>query len=478
MTEKKMPPCMLNCPAHINIREVLNFIKQKKFLDAINLVKENLPLPASIARICPHPCEFKCTRKFKDGAINIHQIRIFLADMFLNNKFDFEIKENVEPRKKICVIGAGPAGISCAYFLSLYGHKIFVFDQMSESGGMLKYGVPEYRLPKKILNREINFFDELEIDFIGNMKVDKKKFNELKNKFDAIILAIGAWKAKKIKCVGEENFYDGIEFLRNIKVNKKEMEELVDGKKIAVIGGGNTAIDVCRSAIRLNAKEVINIYRRTKNEMPAEISEINDAIDEGVIFQELLSPAKILLDDENKKILFMEKYKLGEKDFDGRASIIKTNEILTEKFDLIILAVGQDVEADFFEGEKNIDGTIKINDCFETSEKKIFCIGDAIRNKNRIAINAIADAKKVCEHVNNFLLGKELVGKEEIDDVKTNNSQVKNKFRSERLEMKKRKACERKKDFDEIILSWSEKEFLQEASRCLNCRGCKKNDCE
>ena len=178
MTEKKMPPCMSNCPAHINIREALNFIKQKKFLDAINLVKKNLPLPASIARICPHPCEFNCTRKFKDGAINIHQIRIFLADMFLSNKFDFERKKNVKPQKKICIIGAGPAGISCAYFLSLCGHRIFIFDQMSEPGGMLKYGVPEYRLPKKILNREINFFDELKIDFIGNIKIDKKKFEK------------------------------------------------------------------------------------------------------------------------------------------------------------------------------------------------------------------------------------------------------------------------------------------------------------
>ena len=309
------------------------------------------------------------------------------------------------------------------------------------------------------------------------METLKSTKKNLKNRFDAIILAIGAWKAKKIKCVGEENFYDGIEFLRNIELNKKEMEKMVDGKKIAVIGGGNTAIDICRSAIRLNAKEVINIYRRTKNEMPAEISEINDAIDEGVVFKELLSPVKILCDNENKKVLFMEKYKLGEKDFDGRASIIKTNEILTEKFDLIILAIGQDVEADFFNGEKNPDGTIKINDCFETSEKKIFCIGDARRNKNRIAVNAIADAKKVCEHVNNFLLGEELICKEKVDGDEKINSQAKAKFENTRLEMKKRKACERKKDFDEIILPWSEKEFLQEANRCLNCGGCKKNDC-
>ena len=167
MTEKKIPPCVSNCPAHINIREVLNFIKQKKLLDAINLVKENLPLPASIARICPHPCEFNCTRKFKGGAINIHQIRIFLADMFLNKKFDFEIKENHGPKKKICIIGAGPAGVSCAYFLSLLGHKIFIFDQMSEPGGMLKYGVPEYRLPKKILDREVDFFDDLKINLMS-----------------------------------------------------------------------------------------------------------------------------------------------------------------------------------------------------------------------------------------------------------------------------------------------------------------------
>lgn len=476
MNEKKIPPCEFNCPARVNIRDSINLIKQQKFADAINLVKTKLPLPASISRICPHPCELNCTRKFKDGAINIHQIRIFLANIFLKQKQNLAIsKKNMAP-KKICIIGAGAGGISCAYFLGLCGHDIFIFDQMPEPGGMLKYGVPEYRLPKKILDHEINFFHDLNINFFGHIKINRQRFNVLKEKFDVVILAIGAWKAKQVQCIGEENFYDGIKFLRDIKLGKKN---IVENKKIAVIGGGNTAIDICRSALRLNAKKVINIYRRTRNEMPAEVSEINDAIEEGVVFQELLSPIKIINDDRNKKILFMQKYKLGEKDIDGRASIIKTDEIIKEKFDFVILAIGQDVESDFFDGEKNPDGSIKVNNCFETSEKKVFCIGDAIRNKNRIAINAIADAKKVCDYINDFLFKeKNCCDKKDFIENKLVDLKIKSKFANTRLEMEKKCVSERKSNFGEIILLWSQEDFLKEANRCLNCGGCKSSECE
>lgn len=476
MKEKKIPPCEFNCPARVNIRDSINLIKQQRFADAINLIKTKLPFPASISRICPHPCELNCTRKFKDGAINIHQIRIFLTDIFLNQKRDLAISKKNKAPKKICIVGAGAGGISCAYFLGLCGHDIFIFDQMPEPGGMLKYGVPEYRLPKKILDHEINFFHALNINFFGNIKINKQRFNILKKKFDAVILAIGAWAGKEMSCEGKENFYDGIKFLRDIKLGKKN---IVKNKKIAVIGGGNTAIDICRSALRLNAKKVINIYRRTKNEMPAEASEINDAMEEGVIFKELLSPEKIINDDRNKKILFMQKYELGEKDIDGRASIIKTNEIIKEEFDFVILAIGQDIESDFFDGEKNPDGTIKVNNVFETSEKKVFCIGDAIRIKNRIAINAIADAKKVCDYINNVLLGEEnCCYKKNFVENKPIDLKINSKLMSTRLEMKKKCVIERKNNFDEVILPWSREDFLKEASRCLNCRGCKLNDGE
>ena len=197
--------------------------------------------------------------------------------------------------KKVAIIGAGVAGICCAYFLRLYGHDVSIFDAMPKIGGMLRYGIPEYRLPEKILDCETNFLSTMNVNLFCNTKIDAKKFQELQNNFDALVIATGAWESSKLNCEGSEYFIDGIKFLRDIKLKK---ENIVANKKIAVIGGGNTALDVCRSTIRLGAKNVINIYRRTRNEMPAQTSEINGALEEGLVFKELLTPVNVVCSGE------------------------------------------------------------------------------------------------------------------------------------------------------------------------------------
>ncbi len=449
---KKIAPCILNCPAHVDIRGYINLIKEKKFVQAIELIMETLPLPGTIARICPHPCQSNCTRKLKDAAINIPQLRIFLSEMQKN--FVPQIKNNTG--KKVAIIGAGVAGICCTYFLRLSGHDVSIFDAMPKIGGMLRYSIPEYRLPEKVLDCETNFLSAMNVNLFCNTKIDAKKFQELQNNFDALVIATGAWESSKLNCEGSEYFIDGIKFLRNIKLKK---ENIVENKKIAVIGGGNTALDVCRSAIRLGAKNVINIYRRTRNEMPAEISEINGALEEGIIFKELLTPVKVVFNGQ-KKILTLQKLK---------KNLEPENEFLTEEFDLIISAIGQKVNTNFFDGEKNIDGTIKVNDFFQTNYKNIFAIGDAInKGKDRIAIKAIAQAKIVAKHIDNFLANKLLEKPIDYKIIKINGDE---KNSNMRLKMQEILPNERKNNFNEIILPWSYDEFLKEAARCLNCGG-------
>lgn len=441
---RNFAPCVLNCPAHVDICGYINLIKQEKFADAIKLIMETLPLPGSIARICPRPCESNCTRRFKDGAVDIAQLRIFLSD--IQKSFAAEIKKDTG--KKIGIIGSGPAGICSAYFLRSMGHRVSVFDSMPKVGGMLRYGVPEFRLPYGVLDKEVNFLSEMNIDLHCNTEIDTEKFDLMQSQFDAVIIAVGAWDSLRIKCPGTQNFIEGIKFLKDAAMNK---ENIVYAKKVAVIGGGNTAIDVCRSAIRFGAKNVVNIYRRTKNEMPAQLAEINAACEEGVIFKELLSPIEVFIRAE-KKILVMQKYKLGEKGRDGRFFPVKTNDFVEEEFDLLISAIGQKVSANFFGGEKNFDGTIKVDEFFQTSYKNVFAIGDVInKSENAIAIQAISNAKSAACFVNNFLLHKPFLSK--CDD------------------MKKVFDIDCKQNF--FVTSLKKEKVLREAARCLNCGGCK-----
>lgn len=450
--KKNFAPCVMNCPANVDIPGFINLIKKNQFDLALQLIMEKLPLPQTVAKICPHPCKLNCARRFKDTAINIPELRIFLAQMLADEGKIFDPQPKNEIDKKIGIIGGGPAGICAAYFLRQFGYQITIYDAMPKMGGMLRYGIPEYRLPKKILDREISFLSRMHINLINNFEVDRQRYSQMKEEFNAIIICIGAWNSAKIVCEGSNFFIDGVKFLRDMVLGEKNF---VSGKKIAVIGGGNTAMDICRSAVRLGADSVINIYRRTKNEMPAQVCEINDAQNEGVIFKQLLSPVKII-DNGKDKTLVMQKYKLAQKDSDGRNSVVAENEFVHENFDYVISAISQKVKSDFFDGKLNEDGTIKINDFFQTDNPKVFAIGDAIHaSKDRIAAVAISDAKKVSDMVNNFLMGLPM----ENDQCQTKNMYTKQNANANALQNK-------------TLLT--EDEFLQEAWRCLNCGGCKK----
>lgn len=481
--KKKFAPCVLNCPVHININGYIDLIKQKKFGRAFNLILKDLPLPMTIAKICPHPCESGCIRRFKDGAINIHDLRIFLSSMteIRALKRDLLLPIKNKTNKKVGIIGAGPAGMCCAYFLSLFGHEVFIFDAMHKVGGMLRYGIPKYRLPEDILDGEIGYLLNKNINFVCDYRIDREKFNELKKKFDTFVIATGAWKSSSLESPGNEFLINGIDFLRDVALNKLA-KEIIFSKKVAVFGGGNTSIDVARSALRLGAKAVFIIYRRTKKEMPAENSEINEALEEGIILKELLSPVKIV-DNKINKILVLEKYKLGENDLDGRPKFIKTGIVIKQEVDVVISAIGQNVDSDFFDGEKNPDGTIRVNKYFQTSYENIFAIGDVInKSGNRIAVKAVADAKFASIFINDFLLGnnfdpesKDVFLYDAMLNKKNNNlTQARQKFESTRLEPKKISPSIRKNNFEDIYLPWSREEFLLEANRCLNCGRCKK----
>ena len=305
-------PCQLNCPARTDCQGYVGMIANGEYDSALKIIKSNIPLPAAIGRVCPHPCEKACRRKNVEEPINIAQLKAFAADMDLNkDSYVPECKESTG--KKVAVIGGGPAGLSAAYYLTIMGHEVTVYDMMEKMGGMLRYGIPQYRLPKEILDKEIAIIEKTGVKLVNNVKLGKDfTIESLKAENDAVIVAVGAWKSSSMRTPGEElqGVYGGIDFLRAvIQGNAPAI-----GEKVAVCGGGNTAMDACRTAVRLGAKEVYVVYRRTRNEMPAEKIEIDEAEEEGVIYKFLTNPISFNGEDGKVKSITLQVMELGEPD--------------------------------------------------------------------------------------------------------------------------------------------------------------------
>ncbi|MCL2699715.1 MAG: FAD-dependent oxidoreductase, partial [Defluviitaleaceae bacterium] len=309
-------PCKGACPANTDCQGYVGLIANGEYGEAAALIREKLPLPASVGRVCPHPCETKCRRALVEEPINIAGLKSFAADR--GGISIPEIKESTN--KRIAVIGGGPGGLTAAYFLRLQGHAVTVYDAMPKAGGMLRYGVPEYRLPKKVLSKETDAIESMGVKFIGNTKIGgagQPALAGLRKSFDAVIVAIGAWKGVRLGCEGEQlkNVIGGIEFLRDVK----SYENTIKGKRVAVVGGGDTAMDACRTAVRLGAAAVYDVYRRSLSEMPANQVEIDEAMEEGVIFKCLHNPIEII-GKEAVTGMRLQKMELGEPDASGRRS--------------------------------------------------------------------------------------------------------------------------------------------------------------
>ena len=468
-------PCQLNCPAHTDCQGYVGLIANGEYDSALKLIKTKIPLPASIGRVCPHPCEKACRRKNVEEPINIAALKAFAADIDLD-KADSYLPEKQEPTgKKVAVIGGGPAGLTAAFYLTLMGHEVTVYDMMEKMGGMLRYGIPQYRLPKEVLDKEIAIIEKAGVKLINGVKLGVDfTIESLRAQNDAVIVAVGAWKSSSMRTPGEdlEGVYGGIDFLRAvIKGNPPAI-----GEKVAICGGGNTAMDACRTAVRLGAKEVYVIYRRTRNEMPADKLEIDEAEEEGVIYKFLTNPISFNGEDGKLKSVTLQIMELGEPDASGRRSPVPVEGATEEiELDSVILAIGQKlVQGDVKELQLNNRGNIEADpDFFTTSMEGVFAIGDATNRGASIAIEAIGEADRCAKAVDAYLNGQALDTRVPYISKRDESSiDYSDREKASRLTPEVLPADVRNKNFDEVSLGFTEDEAKAEASRCLEC-GCR-----
>jgi len=468
-------PCMLGCPSNVDVQGYVGLTANKEYEEALKLIKEDLPLPASIGRVCPHPCQTACRRGVVDDSISIAWIKRYVADMDLDK--DASYMPSIAPAtgKRIAVIGGGPGGLSSAYFLRRAGHDVVVYEAMPDFGGMLKYGIPLYRLPKEVLNKEVKLIEKMGVKLIPNMRIGRDlTLDHIRESFDATYVSIGAWKSAFMNCKGSDaqGIIGGIEFLNKFAIN----EPVRTGNRIAVIGGGNTAMDACRTAIRLGAKEVYAIYRRTKEDMPAVDIEIEEAEEEGVTFKFLSNPVEFAK-DENGNVTHMRLQKMvqGEPDASGRRSVSPTGEEEIIEIDSVIMSIGQKLAAEGLEQiALNDRGNIAIEKgTFMTNLEGVFAGGDAVERGAGIAIEAIADGKNAAKVITNYLRGVVLPIKP-LYTVKKENLTIAD-FKDVKVAAKAYMGHEypeiRMHNFEEVVHGYKNPNALEESNRCLEC-GC------
>lgn len=466
-------PCSKACPAGTDCQGYVGLIANGEYKEAVKLIKEKLPIPASIGRICPHPCEKKCRRQYVDEPVSIAFLKSFVADKGLEG--DTYVPD-IEPDtgKSVAVIGGGPAGLTCAYFLRAMGHAVTIFEQMPKMGGMLRYGIPEYRLPKAVLDEEIALIENMGVEFKNGVKLGKDfTLDSLKAQFDAVVVAVGAWNSSKMRVKGEDlqGVWGGIDFLREVAL--KNYPSI--GKNVAVCGGGNTAMDACRTAVRLGAENVYVIYRRSKDEMPADPQEILESEEEGVVYKYLTNPLEFF--GENGKLTgaLLQKMRLGEPDESGRRRPEPIEgEVEKISLDSVIMAIGQYPDLTGLEElEATRKNTIAADETrFTTSVEGVFAVGDATNKGADIAIAAIGEAHKAAVIIDRYLNGEKAEYKKpyfvERDDSLIDFSKMP---KAPRQKMPQAQPSVRKNSFDEVNFGFSEEQAKKEAMRCLEC-GC------
>ncbi|MDH4269227.1 MAG: NAD(P)-dependent oxidoreductase, partial [Dehalococcoidia bacterium] len=405
--------CMDACPVHTNVPGYIKLIAEGQFEAAYKLIRETNPLPASVGRVCYAPCQEACNRGQIDEPLCIRDLKRVPGDQW--NIEELEVPVVAKTDKKVAIVGAGPAGLAAANDLALKGHNVTILEALPEPGGMLRVGIPEYRLPKEILRQEIGYIQKLGVEIKTGVQVGKDiTLEKLKKDYDAIFVAVGAHGGMKLGVEGEDipGVMEGIAFLRAISLGEK----VNVGKKVAVIGGGNTAIDCSRTAKRLGAKEVTIVYRRSRAEMPASEEEVTAAEKEGIKIEFLTTPGRFSA--ESKKLAKMEcvRMKLGEPDASGRPRPIpiKGSEF-TIAVDTVIAALGQAPETDFVKELKvslSKRGTVEIDaKTGATNIEGVFAGGDVVTGP-AFVIDAIAAGKKAARSIHQYLTGQPIEGAE------------------------------------------------------------------
>ena len=463
--------CVKSCPAGVDIPGYIALVQQGRYADAVRLIRRDNPMPTTCAYICEHPCENRCKRTIIDAPVNIRGLK----KMAVDNSGIVPVPECEAPTgKKVAIIGGGPGGLSAAYYLALMGHKVTIFEQRKQLGGMLRYGIPNYRFPRKKLDEEIDSILSTGIEVKKNISVGKDiSFDDITKEYDATYISIGAHADKKIGIEGEDaksGITSAVEMLRAI--GDGDMPDYT-GKKVIVIGGGNVAMDVARSSIRLGASKVSIVYRRRKADMTALEEEVEGAEAEGCDVLELMSPVRIKQDEEGNAIGLIVKPQMISRVSHGRPApkAAAKDEVLLES-DLIVVAIGQGIETKSFEehGIKVQRGVISALNTGNITPQDgemsegVFAGGDCVTGPATV-IKAIAAGKVAAANIDEYLgFNHEITC-----DVEIPYASNEDKVACGRVEVALRDAAERKNDIEPIEYGFSCEEACQEAGRCLRC---------
>ena len=465
-------PCENTCPAGINIPGYMSLIATGDYMGAARIMLRDNPLSGICGRVCTHPCERRCRRGTVDEAMNICELKRFATDWAYNQGFptDEDLKPIAKLDKRVAIIGAGPSGLTCGYYLARLGYQVDIYEAERRAGGVMTYGIPDYRLPLNILEREINHIERAGVNIILNTKIgDDISFRSVYENYDAVFIAIGAQKTLHMGIPGEEELegvYHGLDFLK-----RRFLQNDLDftGKKVAVIGGGNTAIDSARTAVRLGAEKVSILYRRTREDMPADKVEIKDALEEGVEIRTLLNPVELIGENGQLKSIRIMKQNLGQFDSSGRRKAVSSGESFVEDFDVVIPAISQTPDTKFAQGKMQLSGDRIVADKYTqaTSLPGVFVGGDAHRGPEDI-VNAVHEAKVAVMGIDKYLGGKGELYKgfeQEITDYHIEGDIIPhNRFLTRQLGVE-----EAVGSFRERNLGMHELDARAEASRCLRC---------
>ena len=459
-------PCVAMCPAGVDVPGYIALVAEGRFADAVRLIRKDNPFPAACAFVCEHPCEARCRRNMVDDAVNIRGLKRYAVD----HAGQVPIPPLAEATgKKVAVIGGGPSGMSAAYYLALMGHEVTIFEQREELGGMLRYGIPSYRLPRERLDEELASILSAGIKVHCNVTVGKDiMLHQLNNDYDAVYVSIGAHTDKKLGIAGENSrgVLSAVEMLRTI--GDEEPLDL-QGKQVAVIGGGNVAMDVARSAKRLGAAKVTVIYRRRQEDMTALPQEVEGAIAEGCELLTLSAPVRLEADGQGDvQAVWVQPQIIGQMDAKGRPRPLPAQaEEVRIACDRVIVAIGQDIESGHFAeyGLPVKRGTIEaMNNSGIASQDGLFAGGDCVSGPAS-AIKAIASGKVAAANIDAYLGYEHIISV----DVDIPQAQAADRPPCGRVNMKEREAGDRATDFGLIEYAMSAEEAAQEASRCLRC---------
>jgi NADPH-dependent glutamate synthase beta subunit-like oxidoreductase len=470
-------PCRLACPGGLNVQGYVNMVKEGKYKEALEIIMQDLPLPGVLGRICPHGCEDACRRCDVDQPVAIRDLKRLAADKFDCREIELECAPARE--EKVAIIGSGPAGLSCAYHLARKGIRSTIYESLPEAGGMLRVGIPAHRLPREILDQEIEVITNLGVEIKTNTALGKDVAVDdlLSNGHKAVYLALGAHKGIELGIPGEKanGVRQGVDFLKEVNLSGKADV----GQKVAIIGGGNVAIDVARAAVRLGAGEVSIIYRRTRNEMPAWEEEIQAAEDEGTQITYLSAPQEVLTRDGKVVGLRCIRMELSEPDSSGRKRPIPIpGSEYDIEIDQLIPAIGQRPDLSAVENVTGLTfsrwGTTDVDSVtFATEREGVFAGGD-LQTGPWVAIGAIGAGKEAAESILRYIEGRDMAeGREPIVyDDPWYRPVPEDEPRMPRAKMADLPLEKREGNFDEVELGFEEAAGQAEAARCLNCGYC------